>query len=70
VAVLLEEFWWCQGQTGETSGGISMQAKGGKSSARSSRNSEKKCLNCHEKGHISKDYWAKGGGQEGQGPKG
>ena len=31
VAVLLEEFCHCQGHTGETSGGISMQAKGQKS---------------------------------------
>jgi hypothetical protein len=50
-----------------------MQAKcqkGGKFSTRSSGNSKKECFNCHEKGHISKKCWAKGGGQEGQGPKG
>ena len=28
------------------------------------------CYNCHKKGHMSKDCWAKGGGKEGQGPKG
>jgi hypothetical protein len=73
VAVLLEEFRRRQGRTGETSGGISMQVKGhkgGKFSTRSSGNSEKECFNCHKKGHISKECWAKGGGREGQGPKG
>ena len=33
-------------------------------------NSEKKCYNCHKKGHLLKDCWLKGGGKEGQGPKG
>ena len=28
------------------------------------------CYNCHKKGHMLKDCWAKGGGKEGQGPKG
>jgi hypothetical protein len=31
--------------------------------------SEKECFNCHKKGHMVKDCWAKGGGKEGQGPK-
>jgi hypothetical protein len=26
------------------------------------------CYNCHKKGHMSKDFWAKGGGKEGQNP--
>jgi transposase InsO family protein len=26
------------------------------------------CYNCHKKGHMSKDCWAKGGGKEGQNP--
>ena len=28
-----------------------------------------KCFNCHKKGHMKSDFWAKGGGKEGQGPK-
>ena len=28
------------------------------------------CYNCHKKGHMKADCWAKGGGKEGQGPKG
>ncbi|TFK17283.1 hypothetical protein FA15DRAFT_561514, partial [Coprinopsis marcescibilis] len=28
------------------------------------------CFNCHKKGHIRAECWAKGGGREGQGPKG
>jgi hypothetical protein len=26
------------------------------------------CYNCHKKGHMSKDFWVKGGGKEGQNP--
>lgn len=33
------------------------------------RISEKECYNCHKKGHISTECWAKGGGKEGQGPR-
>ena len=33
-------------------------------------NKEKDCYNCKKKGHIAADCWAKGGGKEGQGPKG
>jgi hypothetical protein len=28
------------------------------------------CYNCHKKGHMKSECWAKGGGQEGKGPKG
>jgi hypothetical protein len=28
------------------------------------------CFNCHKKGHMKRDCWAKGGEKEGQGPKG
>jgi hypothetical protein len=27
------------------------------------------CFNCHKRGHMRADCWAKGGGKEGQGPK-
>ena len=27
------------------------------------------CYNCHKKGHMAKDCWAKGGGKEGQNPR-
>jgi len=27
------------------------------------------CHNCHKKGHMKADCWAKGGGKEGQGPR-
>jgi len=26
------------------------------------------CYNCHKKGHMAKDYWAKRGGKKGQNP--
>ncbi|SJL02247.1 uncharacterized protein ARMOST_05573 [Armillaria ostoyae] len=49
--------------------------KGEKESAFYSGNSGKKsrksveCYNCHRKGHMVRDCWAKGGGKEGQGPR-
>jgi transposase InsO family protein len=33
-------------------------------------NRDKECYNCRKKGHVSADCWSKGGGKEGQGPKG
>jgi hypothetical protein len=27
------------------------------------------CFNCHKRGHMRADCWAKGGGKEGQGPR-
>ncbi len=27
------------------------------------------CYNCHKKGHMARDCWARGGGKEGQGPR-
>jgi hypothetical protein len=41
--------------------------KGGK---RGGGKSNIECYNCHKKGHMKADCWAKGGGKEGQGPKG
>ena len=42
-------------------------SKGGK---KAGGKSNIECYNCHKKGHIKPDCWAKGGGKEGQGPKG
>ena len=39
-------------------------SKGGK------KKTDKICHNCKKKGHFKADCWAKGGGKEGQGPKG
>lgn len=33
-------------------------------------NSQLECFNCKRKGHIKADCWCKGGGKEGQGPRG
>ncbi|KAJ7187493.1 hypothetical protein GGX14DRAFT_485497 [Mycena pura] len=37
---------------------------------RGKRSSTVECYNCHKKGHIKAECWAKGGGKEGQGLKG
>jgi hypothetical protein len=34
------------------------------------RSTTVECFNCHKKGHIKAECWAKGGGKEGQGPRG
>ena len=41
-------------------------SKGGK---KGGGKSDIECYNCHKKGHVKADCWAKGGGKEGQGPK-
>jgi hypothetical protein len=43
----------------------SLQAKFGKGAK-----SDMECFNCKKKGHLKRDCWRKGGGKEGQGPKG
>ncbi|KAF4622418.1 hypothetical protein D9613_009127 [Agrocybe pediades] len=79
VGILMEEYRRRKEKGGETVGGTSLQARGnggrfsrgGKGSGKSDGgDKDKECYNCHKKGHISKDCWAKGGGREGQGPKG
>jgi hypothetical protein len=59
-----------------TKGGDKEVAFGAKTSSKGGRFSKGKdkanveCFNCHKKGHVKADFWAKGGGKEGQGPKG
>jgi hypothetical protein len=66
IAVLLEEDRRRKGRNGE-SAGTALHAhrrdNGGNSK-------DKDCYNCNKKGHIKSECWAKGGGKEGQGPKG
>jgi hypothetical protein len=44
-------------------------SKGGRFSKGKDK-SNVECFNCHKKGHMKADCWAKGGSKEGQGPKG
>ncbi|KIK05100.1 hypothetical protein K443DRAFT_643076 [Laccaria amethystina LaAM-08-1] len=47
------------------------QQKGRKNtSSQGNKKTDVECYNCHKKGHMSSDCWSKGGGCEGQGPKG
>jgi len=63
VGILIEE----ARHRKERDGGavVAMQAKG-----KSRDTSDKECYNCHKKGHLRSECWAKGGAKEGQGPKG
>ena len=73
IAILLEEDRRRKGRTGET-GGYTLQARGTSKGNFKGTNkgncSDPECYNCHKKGYMAKDCWEKGGGQEGQGPKG
>ena len=72
IAILLEEYRRREGRSGTeaSAGGVSLQAQGNSAKGRGNDNSQKECFNCKKPGHIAKDCWAKGGGREGQGPKG
>ena len=68
IAILLDEDRRRNERSGTgTSGEAALQAKG---KGKKRDNSDKKCYNCKKKGHLQEDCWAKGGGKEGQGPKG
>src|SRR5580765_7497394 len=64
VAMLYEEDRRRKTRNGETSTALQAKhnTKGGNQNA--------ECYNCHKKGHLAADCWSKGGGKEGQGPKG
>ncbi|KAJ3499572.1 hypothetical protein NLJ89_g10085 [Agrocybe chaxingu] len=65
VRILIEEAH--RRKEKDTSGsGVAMYTKGKGSGGKGGV----ECFNCHKKGHMKKDCWAKGGGREGQGPKG
>jgi hypothetical protein len=71
VAVLLEEDRRRKACSGDSSGtALHAHAKSREKFRDDNPNKDKECYNCHKKGHVSKDCWAKGGGKEGQGPKG
>ena len=65
IAVLLEEDQRRKERNGE-SAGMALHAHGKDRGG----NKDKDCYNCNKKGHIKSECWAKGGGKEGQGPKG
>ena len=68
ITILLDEDRRCKGRSGN-SGETTLQAKE-RGKGKKKENADKECYNCKKKGHLSKDWWAKGGGMEGKGPKG
>jgi hypothetical protein len=63
TAILIqEERHWKDKETGGTALQVKRRAEKGKLAG----TKDKECYNCHKKGHISKNCWAKGGGKEGQ----
>jgi transposase InsO family protein len=65
IAVLLEEDRRRKGRSDGTSTALYSKGK-----EKQGATKDKECYNCKKKGHFSADCWAKGGGKEGQGPKG
>jgi gag-polypeptide of LTR copia-type len=70
IAVLLEEYRRRQERNGDP-GNVAMQSKGPPNGGRRQKanKSDIECYNCHKKGHMIKDCYAKGGPKEGQRPK-
>ena len=71
VGILIDESRRRKEKDGSGSGGVAMQAKGkGYRRENSGAGKDMECFNCHKKGHMKTECWGKGGGREGQGPKG
>ena len=70
VGILIDESRRRKEKDGLGSGGVAMQAKGKGYRRESGGGSELECFNCHKKGHMKTECWGKGGGREGQGPRG
>lgn len=68
IPLLLEEDRRRRGRNGGVEN--SLQARNKPMTSKSGKPDAKECFNCGRKGHIKKDCWAKGGGQEGKGPRG
>ena len=70
IAVLLEEDQRRKGRN--ESAGTALYSKGKEKSHHGGggSNKDQERYNCKKKGHIEAECWAKGGGREGQGPKG
>ena len=65
VGILIDEFRRRMEREGN-SGGVALQAK--EKGYGNGGASDVECFNCRKKGHLKKDCWSKGGGQEGKGP--
>ena len=70
ITILMEEDQQRKGQNSDLATSLQAKQGKGKETGKSTGDPNVECYNCHKKGHMSKDCWAKGGGKEGQGPKG
>ncbi|KIJ42164.1 hypothetical protein M422DRAFT_81072, partial [Sphaerobolus stellatus SS14] len=70
IGILLEEDRRRRSRSEEHSAGTAMQSNNRKFKNSRSEKSDKECFNCGKTGHVKKDCWSKGGGQEGKGPRG
>ena len=73
MQTIIDEFDRCsmrQGTLKEKGTDVAFFAEGVNNNCGSRKvNRDVECFNCHKKGHKKQDYWAKGGGKEGQGPR-
>jgi len=69
ISILLEEERRRKGRSGTNDIAMYFKGKGG-GPPRKKDGEGKECFNCHKKGHLKRDCWAKGGGCEGKGPRG
>ena len=65
----MEEDRWQKGQNDDTTTSLQVKYSKEKGTGKPSRDPNVECYNCHKKGHMSKDCWAKRGKKEGQGLK-
>ena len=69
ISILLKEEERRKGRSGTNNVTMHFKGKGG-GPTKKKEGEGKECFNCHKKGHLKKDCWAKGGGCERKGPRG
>jgi hypothetical protein len=68
IHLVTDEFYWCTLKAGKPMEGQD-EAMSTETGKKKRLKKDIKCFNCKKLGHVKADFWAKGGGKEGQGPK-